>query len=407
MKVGIVTIHDMANVGNRLQNFALYRALEDLGHEPFVIPNEPYHYSREGTETVAPREAEPVAPGEEAVAPGEEAVESPARQGHRSVVLKAARRGTDLGAKVLKAVSDGELRTVPARATKERRRSPLTDFTLSRMRLESTHVRGPGDAAPLKDRYGSFIVGSDQVWNPAYRGGCPTDFLRFAHPHQRISYAASLGTAQLSDEYRAHYARMLEGFEHISVRESEGSRLISEITGREVPVVLDPTLLLSVEEWSRIADQAPALTSPTLGTYLLVSSGGSTRSGVRAVARAKKLKVADLISPFALSSRWYGIANFLRVIRDSEQVITDSFHATLFAIMFETPVRVLRRGPGQDARLETLLHTFGADADTAFGAASDPVDQPLVREPEAISQAARESSLSWLGGALEAAGAHS
>ncbi len=410
--VGIVSIFDLTNIGNRLQNFALYRALEQMGHRPVVIPNVPYSYQEHPEHgMVKPRADGPVRAGAR-----DDGQSGPAKQPQaaarraRSIVPEPVRRtlAKSLPGRVLvkgaDAVAAGDVNKLRRGASKLARAAALRRFTAETMAVSDEVIRAPGDGDALAEEFDAFVVGSDQVWNPRFRGGCPTDFLDFAEPEQRIAYAASLGVNELDPEMAGHFERMLEDFPHISVREQSAAELIEEVTDRPVPVNLDPTMLLPAEEWERIAEQAPAVSAdPYVATYLLVADDAENRAAVAEAAEDAGAQVHDILAPMPPTPGRAGLESFLRAIRDAEHVVTDSFHATLFSIVFKTPVRVLRRGHGQDERIHTLLDTVGADPATVFGAADDLPTEPVVAEPDEAFAEARSESLQWLEDSLAVA----
>lgn len=105
----------------------------------------------------------------------------------------------------------------------------------------------------LSRQFDYFIVGSDQVWNPFYdfvAGKC--DFLTFANDNQKISYAASLGVSEIPKERTEEYKEYLKTFKAISVREKQGAKIVKNLANRETTVVLDPTLLLDENEWTKV-----------------------------------------------------------------------------------------------------------------------------------------------------------
>ena len=368
--IGVVSIHDMNNVGNRLQSYALCSALEALGHTPTVIPNTPYPHGDTGT----------------AAAARAESVAETARR------LVASRDWWGLADKARRAL----VMLLRTRA--------LTDFTHANLRLDPRSINRPGDGQALRDDYDAFVVGSDQVWNPTFRYGCPTDFLCFAHPGQRLAYAASFGLSDLPGPYVAPYRAMLAGIDRISVREGSGADLVHDLIGRRAPVVLDPTMLVSLAQWHRLADRVSGPAGgPFLGTYLLWTGDRATHRSIRGLARARGLRTRELMAPGVHRPEFYGVENFLRTIRDAEFLVTDSFHSTLFALLFRTPVRAISRGPGQDDRIESLLAHFGVDPSEAFGDVSEIPTAPLVEDPEGALSPLREQSLRWLTDAVAAA----
>lgn len=409
--VGIVSIYDLTNIGNRLQNFALYRTLEQMGHRPVVIPNVPYSYQdHPELGAVEPRAGGPVKAGAR-----DDGQSGPAEQTHvpprrtRSIVPEPVRRTLvkSLPGRVLVKGADaavaGDVNKLRRGVSKLARAASLRRFTAETMSVSDEVIRAPGDGDALVEEFDAFVVGSDQVWNPRFRGGCPTDFLDFAKPEQRIAYAASLGVNELDPTMAGHFARMLEDFPHISVREQSAAELIEKVTDRPIPVNLDPTMLLPAEEWERIAEQAPAVSeAPYVATYLLVADDAENRAAVTEAAENAGARVHDILAPMPPTPRRAGLESFLRAIKDADHVVTDSFHATLFSIVLKTPVRVLCRGHGQDERIYTLLDTVGADPDTVFGAADDLPTEPVIAEPDEVLADARSESLQWLEDSLAA-----
>lgn len=96
-----------------------------------------------------------------------------------------------------------------------------------------------------------FVVGSDQIWNPMFVD-CKNEFLQFADFNKRIAYSASIGVSEIPEKKKAYFAECMKGMKHISVREEQGAKIVHSITGMDVPVLIDPTLLLNREAWERI-----------------------------------------------------------------------------------------------------------------------------------------------------------
>lgn len=107
-------------------------------------------------------------------------------------------------------------------------------------------------------KYDYFITGSDQVWNPHYNFIGTSDLLAFAKPEQRISYSASFGVDEIPDEKKKEYTENLSQFMALSVREKRGAEIIKELTGKDAQVVLDPTMLLTSDQWSKV-EKSPSL----------------------------------------------------------------------------------------------------------------------------------------------------
>ncbi|MCD7712681.1 MAG: polysaccharide pyruvyl transferase family protein, partial [Firmicutes bacterium] len=115
--------------------------------------------------------------------------------------------------------------------------------------MENIYVEANEAPSNLKNKFDFFIAGSDQVWNPYYDFVGKSDLLYFAKHEQKISYAASFGVTELPENVQSLYTDCLSDFHRISVREDGGIRIVRELTGREAKVTLDPTLMLTADQW--------------------------------------------------------------------------------------------------------------------------------------------------------------
>lgn len=104
----------------------------------------------------------------------------------------------------------------------------------------------------IVDDYDYFVVGSDQVWNP-YFGNLKDNFLSFAPFEKRIAYAASIASPEIPEDKKVIFQEGLNGMKWISMREQEGANTVKQFTGRDVPVVVDPTMLLTPDEWRKVS----------------------------------------------------------------------------------------------------------------------------------------------------------
>jgi hypothetical protein len=187
------------------------------------------------------------------------------------------------------------------------------------------------------DDYCNYIVGSDQLWSPHLYHPQKPYFLDFADLPKRCAYAPSFGTTILKDKYVKILTEKLKVFDYLSCREAINSRLLSKILNRKVEHVLDPTLLLSKDEWCKIA------TFPLIGEkYILAYILGEKENIVkfaRYLGQKKNLPVFFIVTrpkylSFENSLKGIGPSDFIGLIKGAEIVITDSFHACLFSINF-------------------------------------------------------------------------
>ncbi|MEG1442385.1 MAG: polysaccharide pyruvyl transferase family protein, partial [Oscillospiraceae bacterium] len=120
--------------------------------------------------------------------------------------------------------------------------------------------------------YDLFVCGSDQVWNYKITNFDKTYFLDFVKDNKKkASYAASFGLSEIPNEYILEYSHLLKSFSHLSVRENEGAKIISDLTGTNCETVLDPTLLLSADKWLTLTKEKTEK-KPYILIYLMSKS---------------------------------------------------------------------------------------------------------------------------------------
>lgn len=223
------------------------------------------------------------------------------------------------------------------------------------------------------DRYDALVVGSDQVWRPEYFGRriLPHAFLAFAWrwPRtRRLAYAASLGKPEwlFSPSETRQCALLAQRFDAVGVREDDAVELIRRHLGVEAPrQVLDPTLLLSADDYSQIVASRPARRGVLL-CYILDKSETNTAIINRL---ARELHLTPLYAGRYFQNRALPmeeriqppVEDFLQGFRDASFVVTDSFHGSAFAINFRRPfVAIGNAGRGQ-SRFNSLMRLFGVE----------------------------------------------
>jgi len=235
------------------------------------------------------------------------------------------------------------------------------------------------DFAKVADEYDAFVVGSDQVWNPLF---APEDeyYLGFAPKRKRLSYAASISIPEIPVEHRERFIRGIKGMHSLSVREQAGADLIREMTGREAEVHVDPTLLLTVEEW-RAVSRVPAWYHG--GEYVLTYFLGQRPPEVDALLAETGLRVVNLLDMADYVAYTTGVDEFIWAIEHASLVYTDSFHGTVFSILFRRPfVACNRVGSATEekmgSRLDTLLGYFGLEGRRATRQGGYRIPDPLT-----------------------------
>ena len=232
---------------------------------------------------------------------------------------------------------------------------------------DTTHVTVVKKTSSMrKDQFKYYVIGSDQVWNPYGQLPTPYDFLSFASKEKRISYSASFGVSNIPKQFASHYRRGLNGIPNISVREEAGAKIVKELTGRDVPVLVDPTMMLDAEDWRKIAQ--PIRQEPEgeyLLTFFLGQVSNERRSKIQNIADKEgyiTINLNDISDP-----ERYVIApdEFVSYIDKASFIVTDSFHGTVFSILFNKPFVVFDRlessqtkASSMHSRIETLLSKF-------------------------------------------------
>ena len=221
------------------------------------------------------------------------------------------------------------------------------------------------------NRYDAFVVGSDQIWRKRYNSDICKCFLSFTEGWnvKRVAYAASFGTSnwEYSMEETIDCARLLSIFDGISVREADAVRLVDERFHLKAIHVLDPTLLLEKEDYIQLFQNAS--TPPGSGDMLCYILGKEieVQNKIHTIATERGLKPFKVYSRFddqsaPMSERIQPpVETWLRGFYDAKLVVTDSFHATVFSIIFQKPFILFGSGVRGNERMESLLKMAGFD----------------------------------------------
>lgn len=223
------------------------------------------------------------------------------------------------------------------------------------------------------DRYSSVIVGSDQLWLP---GNIAADYftLNFVPKTvNTIAYATSFGQSSLPKDSAAKASVFLKKIRHIGVREESGQKLIKRLAGRNVPVVCDPTLLFTGDEWMTVQKKEPIVKDRYILCYFL-GNNPPHREFAKRLKKETGCKIVALthLDEFIKSDEGYADstpydidpADFLNLIRNAEYVCTDSFHCSVFSILYKRQFFTFRRysrntKQSTNSRLDTLFNMAG------------------------------------------------
>ncbi len=210
-----------------------------------------------------------------------------------------------------------------------------------------------------------LVCGSDQIWNPKFNKDINMFSGGFARNAKRISYAASIGLSVLPKEVEDKWKESWMTMDAIGVREESAVNLVKALTGRDAQLQIDPTMLLTEADWVTF-EKKPNRKIPEkyLLTYFICEMTGELREKVAGFASELGCEVVSLND--IQHGEWYDISpnEFVYLIHHAKYVIADSFHATVFSIIFGKPFHCLQRvnanhSDKQGSRLETLLGYFG------------------------------------------------
>lgn len=245
--------------------------------------------------------------------------------------------------------------------------------------LDNNHlnIQSNEQLESLTKEYDAFICGSDQIWSSSITGGDIHFFLDFAWKKKMcISYAASVGGKRL--DYNSEQKRMIGGFlkdfKALSVREKVNVDEMEEIAGKHCSVVLDPTLLLESKQWEKIANEAKikrpfdhyviyyqVLDDDSFYPKALDFAKKRGLPLVRMDWHPSKARVNGCVS---VSAQGIGPCEFLNLFLGADFVLSNSFHGTVFALMFEKDFMTYTLNPkhaGKGSRIEELLERVGLD----------------------------------------------
>lgn len=206
--------------------------------------------------------------------------------------------------------------------------------------------------------YTHFISGSDQIWNTAPNDANMAYFLPFVKNGKRISYAPSFG--QIGKiKHKDEIKKYLNKYDSLSIREEFGQKLIKEMTGKNVKILVDPTLLLSKERWQKLICNKPFIDGEYIFFYTLFADKEMI-SMVKQLSHILKIPVviSNVSNQYEIFSGFkkrlnVGPLEFLNLIYNAKMVCTSSFHGTVFSIIFNKPFISIRGLT--DNRISTLL----------------------------------------------------
>lgn len=325
MKIGIITLPLHTNYGGILQAYALQTVLERMGHQVDIL-EEPLVYKHASLNRYIRRILKKCV-------------------GKRSIINY-----------------EGFMR----------KWQPRVAANINQFINTYIHRRIVNFESLTEGEYDAFIVGSDQVWRPSYNQHLKQAFLNFTENWKnvkRIAYAASFGTDEweFTNEQTELCKKLIQKFDFVSVRENSAVALCKEKFGIEAKYVLDPTMLLTDTDYYKIIGDIKISDSPYIFSYLL-DENKDKLSILDTVSKklglpVRKIKLDKDISKIPMSKLksliYPSVQEWLASFVKADFVVTDSFHGTVFSIIFNKPFVVIpNKGRGM-SRFVSLLAIFG------------------------------------------------
>lgn len=340
-KIGIVTIVDYDNYGNRLQNYALSKYLELKGFEAITIKNKPPKLEL-------------------------------------TLIDKFKKNYGNLWNLVFSKIWN-KIQRHRFSAYINIRRNKFVEFTRRYIKETDFIVYGNDIPSDLSESFDYFCVGSDQIWNGNFRHGSQLDLLNFTNRDKKISVSASFGTYKIAERFEKVYSESIRDFKAISVREEAGVQIVKDLTGRDAKLVLDPTMAISEDHWLEFC--TPHQFKPKNKPYILVYFLGGGRKKVnqflKEINKDSKYEEINLVD--YKQSRYYDVdpSEFIDLIKDAALFVTDSFHGIVFSILFKTPfVSVDRKDMNgtlsMNSRIDTVVNYFRFKPRTLSSISGDP-----------------------------------
>lgn len=252
-----------------------------------------------------------------------------------------------------------------------------------------------------------YVLGSDQIWNYNWfsRFLLSAQLGSYAPCNARIlSYAASFGISTIEDEdaislFRSYLPRL----HAISVREHRGVELVRSITGLNAAVVLDPTLMLTGDEWLEITEHFVNKNEKYVLTYFLGRPSDKQERDIQSYAKMHECRIRRIFDIRDKESYVAGPQDFVELFSNAEYVFTDSYHACCFSILFHKQFTVFNRAgtegkTNMNSRMETLFRLFGLDSVVMDEGMAPQID--YVKVDKLLAQH-RVESRAWLDKAME------
>lgn len=251
-----------------------------------------------------------------------------------------------------------------------------------------------------KNKYSKVLTCSDQLWSPAALGSGFYNLMFAPDDMTKVSWASSFGVSNIPWYQKKRTARYLNRIEHISMRENRGAEIVKELTGKDVPVLLDPVFVFDKVQWEDLVKYQPAEFEPYIFCYFLGDNEEHRKQALE-LQKLTGLKIVTLrhldryvdfdenfgdYAPYDVDPQ-----RFLNILRNAQYVLTDSFHGTAFSVLCEKKFLVFDRysdssGNSKNSRIDSVCKNLGledrrfSDKKDILQAVDKDIDYESVRE---------------------------
>lgn len=326
--IGIITIIDNKNYGNRLQNYAMCKLIQDFGFQPFTIFHSKYN---------------------------------------RQEYFKQLLRKILFRSKIIiwirnlikqdKYECDYHLEKLSYLKEKA-----FIEFNKKYIPMSKYRIYGNKCQKNISMYFDFFVSGSDQIWNPNFNISKEIAYLQFAPQEKRNAIAASFGIDMIQEEFQKVLSSYLSEMHYISVREQCGCEIVRSLTGAKCDCIPDPTMLIDKKIWDELISKDDiSLPEHYVLTYILGEVTSDFEIFIQNYALKVGLEVIRMNDLRFEDIYIWSPKTFVKAIANCDMFITDSFHGCVFSILYHKQFLVLRRHDihkNMFSRISNLLKTF-------------------------------------------------
>lgn len=372
LKVGILTFHASHNCGSMMQAYATQQLLEKLGYDNEIIDFQ--NFGQKDMYSVV----------------------------HKKLSIKNMIKNIIL---------------IPHYFKLKEHWKDYEEFLHINFKLSEERYSKTEEIYKIREKYNTCICGADQIWNITIKDADDAYFLPFDKKNmKKISYAPSFGAKEIAKYTNdiQKYKKYLKDFDYLSIRENNGKKWIKNMIGKEVPVVLDPTLMLEGEDYERIR-RASGIKNKYIFYYAPTYKRNLDKF-VKKISKKYNLPVVvwnskeyylkgEYLNGFKMSEHQEpGI--YLDLIKNADLIITTSFHGTIFSTIEKKKFWVLKNGGmyTTDDRVITLVNQLCIEnrlIEPEFDDNKDYFEEVDYRNYEENLKVLREQSLNYLKNCLE------